>query len=295
MSKIGIVTVLYNSESVLDEFFATLNEQTHKDFVLYVIDNKSPDGSLAKSRSLAGKYPFKTVVYANENNDGVARGNNIGIDLALKDGCDLVLLSNNDVVFEPRTIELLIEGMNEEHADIVVPKIYYHGTKLLWAAGGRFRLLRGDVKHIGSMEEDVGQYDTNFQVCYSPTCFMLIKKSVFEKIGTMDEKYFVYYDDADFIYRSQKAAQRLFYIYKSKLWHKESVSTGVMSFFSVFHCNRNMIYFTLKNRGCLALAWICLFKIGTMLLWHSFTYNKTCRKAERKGFLAGLKMCWKLL
>ena len=39
--KIGIVTVLYNSESVLDDFFRTLNEQTYRNFVLYLVDNNS--------------------------------------------------------------------------------------------------------------------------------------------------------------------------------------------------------------------------------------------------------------
>lgn len=295
MNQIGIVTVLYNSESVLDEFFDTLNKQTYRNFILYVIDNKSPDNSLAKSQELAQKHSFKTVIIANENNDGVARGNNIGIKQALKDGCDLVLLSNNDVVFEPQTIELLLEGMTETKADIVVPKIYFHGTNLIWAAGGFFRKFRGDVKHIGAREKDSGQFDLNYQIDYSPTCFMLIKKNVFDKIGMMDEKYFVYFDDTDFVYRSQKASIKLFYIYKSILWHKESVSTGVMSYFTIFHCNRNIMYFTLKNRGVIAFAWIIFIKIATILLWHSFTYNKICRKAEREGFWAGLKMCRKYL
>ncbi len=50
--KIGIVTVLYNSESVLSEFFETLNRQTYKNFVLYVVDNLSPDGSLDLSKKI---------------------------------------------------------------------------------------------------------------------------------------------------------------------------------------------------------------------------------------------------
>lgn len=295
MEKIGIVTVLYNSESVLDEFFATLNEQTYKNFILYVIDNKSPDNSLEKSRGLAKKYPFDTVIIANENNDGVARGNNIGIEKALNDGCDLVLLSNNDVVFEPKTIELLLDGLNETKADIVVPKIYYHGTNLIWAVGGNFRKFHGDVKHIGTRVEDVGQFEDDFQVEYAPTCFMLLKKSVFEKIGIMDEKYFVYYDDTDFMYRAKKAGVKTFYVHKSRLWHKESVSTGVMSYFTVYHCNRNLMYFMLKNRGLLAFVWIIFVKIFTILFWHSFTYNKTCRQAERKGFWDGIRMCFRYL
>ena len=47
---IGIVTVLYNSENVLEDFFRTLDRQTYRDFSLYVIDNHSPDNSLDRAR-----------------------------------------------------------------------------------------------------------------------------------------------------------------------------------------------------------------------------------------------------
>lgn len=50
MNKIGIVTVLYNSESVLSDFFTSLEQQTYKNFILYVIDNASPDNSLQIAR-----------------------------------------------------------------------------------------------------------------------------------------------------------------------------------------------------------------------------------------------------
>jgi glycosyltransferase involved in cell wall biosynthesis len=48
--KIGIVTVLYKSETVLDDFFSTLNQQSYDNFILYLIDNKSPDKVLTEIR-----------------------------------------------------------------------------------------------------------------------------------------------------------------------------------------------------------------------------------------------------
>jgi GT2 family glycosyltransferase len=77
--KIGIVTVLYKSESVLPEFFESLEAQTYKNFILYIVDNKSPDNSLAISEAFKTKSTFETVVIANDDNYGVAKGNNIGI------------------------------------------------------------------------------------------------------------------------------------------------------------------------------------------------------------------------
>lgn len=103
--RIGIVTVLYNSENVLEDFFRTLDRQTYRDFSLYVIDNHSPDNSLDRARELAATVRFRTEIIAEPENWGVAKGNNIGIVRALAEGCEYVLLSNNDIVLEPDTLE----------------------------------------------------------------------------------------------------------------------------------------------------------------------------------------------
>lgn len=73
MNKIGIVTVLYNSESVLSDFFTSLEQQTYKNFILYVIDNASPDNSLQIAREMADKMPFRVVFIENPVNGGIAR------------------------------------------------------------------------------------------------------------------------------------------------------------------------------------------------------------------------------
>ena len=248
MSKIGIVTVLYNSEPVLEEFFQTLGEQTEKDFTLYLVDNASKDTSLELSRRLAATADFPCVFFAEKENWGVAKGNNIGIEAALADGCEYVLLSNNDIVLRPDTIENLLRGMKEMDADMAVPKIYYHDSGLIWCAGGRYRWLMGDTQHIGEKEEDNGQYDSPCFTEYSPTCFMLIKSDIFRKIGMMDEKYFVYFDDTDFVYRAvKKNGKKLAYIPSSTLRHKVSTSTGQGSEFSHYMNARNGMYFARKN------------------------------------------------
>jgi GT2 family glycosyltransferase len=246
--KIGIITVLYKSETVLDDFFRTLNEQSYKNFILYVIDNKSPDNSLDKSKELSKHVWFETKFIENNDNFGVAKGNNQGIEAALKDNCDYVLLSNNDVVLQSDTIEKLYLGLKENKADMAVPKIYLYDSGLIWAAGGKFTMYNGSTIHIGFGEKDSGQYDKNYQVDYSPTCFMLIKRDIFSLVGIMDEKYFVYADDTDFIYRTKQKKIKLFYIYDSTIIHKESTSTGKKSDFSIYFMYRNRIYFAKKHR-----------------------------------------------
>lgn len=265
--KIGIVTVLYNSEKVLDDFFDSLKRQTYKNFILYVIDNFSPDKSLEKARNLASECSFETKFIANKENYGVAKGNNQGIIYALHDGCDYVLLSNNDVVLEDDTIRLLCEGLRETGADMAVPKIYLHDSARLWCAGGKFSRLNDCTVHFGYDKADGKRYSRIRRVAYAPTCFMLIDKSVFHDVGLMDEKYFVYYDDTDFVYRARKAHKRLFYIPEATMRHKESVCTGKHSDFFYRYIYRNRIYFMSKTKR----VWKVKYFIHAI-------FNKTIRK-----------------
>lgn len=248
-SKIGIVTVLYNSESVLEMFYEALSKQTHKDFILYIVDNKSPDNSLSKAKEIFKNAWFKVEIIENDANYGVAKGNNIGIYAALKDNCDYVLLSNNDVSLNDNTIEDLLAGMLRENSTLAVPKIYYWGTNKIWAAGGKLLYWRGaQVIHTGVDEIDNGQYDKITFHDYAATCFMLIAKEVFDNGIFMDEKFFVYWDDTDFVYRAIKKKFKLVYIPTSVVYHKESTCTSsVGNNFKTYYIYRNLAYFTIKN------------------------------------------------
>ena len=63
-------------------------------------------------------------------------------------------------------------------------------------------------------------------ITYAPSCFMFIKKEVFDSIGYMDEKYFAYYDDTDFVFRACKKGFKLYYESSLTVLHKVSSSSG---------------------------------------------------------------------
>lgn len=287
---IGIVTVLYNSAKVLSDFFQSLEEQTYKDFILYIIDNKSLDNSLEVARDLMNKVNFKSFIIPQEENWGVAKGNNIGIQRALEDGCDYVLLSNNDVIIEIDCIERLFHGLLSMNASLAVPKIYYYGTdKILWCAGGYFRISHCDNPHRGKRIKDLGQYDKKCYTDYSPTCFMLIEKGVFERVGYMDENFFVYYDDADFVWRSLRIhKEKLAYIPTSVLWHKESYSTGgSLSAFYIRYYYRNRVFFARKHYTILQKIFFFSYLILQYFIRSRFCFNKEQRRLYKESCIEG--------
>ena len=287
---IGIVTVLYNSEAVLSDYFTSLENQSYKEFILYIIDNKSQDNSLAVAEELSKRSSYKCVFLPQEENWGVAKGNNIGIKRAINDGCDYILLSNNDVVLENDSIEQLFNGLLLMKASLAVPKIYYFGTdKLIWSAGGYFRIWHGDNPHIGKRIHDNGQYDTACYTDYSPTCFMLINKDVFHKVGYMDENFFVYYDDADFVWRALRIHKnRMAYIPSSIIWHKESYSTGgTKSNFYIHYYSRNSVYFVRKHYNLFQKALYFSYLILQYIFRSKLCFNEEQRLLYKKSCVEG--------
>jgi GT2 family glycosyltransferase len=243
--KVGVVTVTYNSESVICEFMDSLQKQTQTDFIVYVIDNASSDKTL--KRLAAYQWP-NVVIISSPTNIGVAAGNNLGIRAALKDGCVAVLLINNDTVFDCDLLATLSEALRQYECEMVVPKIlYFDNPDTIWCAGGYFNRMRASARHFGYGRKDNGDFNRARIVDYSPTCCMLVNSRVFEQIGFMDSNYFVYFDDTDFCFRAHQAGLKLFYVPTARLLHKVGSLTGVNSDFYYRYTIRNHIYYLLKH------------------------------------------------
>ena len=247
--KIGVVTVLYNSAPVLDDFFASIEAQEYTHFAVYCVDNASHDSSAQLCSQRGNRY----VVVRNDRNLGVAKGNNQGISAAIRDGCEFVLLLNNDVVFEKDLFGRLLDGMRFHQADMTTPLCYYYEPRnRVWCAGGGFNRWAGNRQiHYGQGATDDGQFNTDKRVEYSPTCCVLIKRALFERVGLMDERYFVYWDDTDWMLRAGQAGASLWFLHTPKLWHKVSSLTGKSSDFSIRFTRRNHAYYFLKHMGWL--------------------------------------------
>jgi len=220
LDKIGLVTITYNSSDVLQSFIECVWKQTHANIVLYVIDNASTDDT---KKILDLEIDPRLVVINNYDNLGVAKANNQGILKAIEDGCDQVLIINNDVEFEPALIDKLIQVQKEKNCSLVSPKMmYYDNPDNIWYSGSWFNKRKGYLPlHRGQMQLDKGQFDEIIEVEYAPTCCLLAKKEVFMDVGFMNEKYFVYFDDTDFSYRVFKDGRhKMFYYPFVNFYHK---------------------------------------------------------------------------
>lgn len=290
--KLGLVTVLYDSDNVLQGFFESISIQTYKDFHLYLIDNTPNDKSDALILALMTKYGISNITHVrNEENVGVAKGNNQGIALSRAAGTTHTLLLNNDIEFSQVDLLQGLMGRSIDQGEpLIVPKILFFESKLIWTAGGKQQKLRGTTKHIGEGKADADKYNIEKYVDYAPTCFMLINNSVFDRVGVMDEKYFVYYDDTDFIFRAVTLGYTILYYPKYVVLHKVgSLTGGDESLFNIYWGTRNRIYFIRKNYS---FFWQ-LGAISFTLFWKFLKcvgYTASQRSKMMQGIVDGLKL-----
>lgn len=205
-----------------------------------VIDNASIDNSLQLIKS---RFP-KLKIIKNKENLGFAAGNNVGIKLALKQKAEAVLLLNQDTVVEKSFLPPLLAN----DADIVAPIIkfkrndkwiYDFGGKVNWWIGRNYHV------HLGGVMASL------HSACHHPRCknpdyvsgcCMLIKKSVFEKIGLLGEKFFLYFEDADFCLRAKKAGFKIAVEPESIVLHKLT-GTGKRPFRQNLHLLKSNLLF----------------------------------------------------
>ncbi len=265
MEKIGLVTITYNSSKVIKPFLECVWKQTHNNLQLYIIDNTSFDGTM---EILEKEQDERLCIIRNTSNFGVAKANNQGVKKAIEDGCDQVLIINNDVEFETNLIKKLLQVQKEKDCSLVTPKMmYYDNPKHIWYGGSWFIKRKGYLPlHRGMKELDTGQYDKIEEVEYSPTCCLLAKKEIFKDIGFMDEKYFVYFDDTDFSFRVWKDGRhKMYFAPNVEFFHK--VGSLTKSFntqktkiyrgdFFIKQTTRNHIYFLKKIGGMYSYLFI---------------------------------------
>ena len=247
--KVYIILLNWNGKEDTLECLRSFEKIKYNNYEIIVVDNGSKDDSVSEIK----KYYPKINIIENRKNLGFAGGNNIGIKYAIDNHADYVLLINNDTTVEENFLtELVKAGESDEKIGLLGSKIYFHGEKnRIWAAGGKVNWLKNKGTHIGLDEIEAGQYDDMKEVDYLTGCCLLIKKEVIEKIGGLEEDYFLYYEDTDFSLQAQNIGYKCVYVPRSKIYHKISRSTKPGSASYIYYHVRNGLVMARRNGNIL--------------------------------------------
>jgi GT2 family glycosyltransferase len=247
---------------------------------ILIVDNDSTDGSMEK---LHLRFPDIDILQTGSNL-GFAGGNNVGIRHAIEQGADYVWLLNNDTIVDPSAlVELVNVAKERDSVGIVGSKIYFYSQPdVIWFAGGLIRKLRGTSIHRGHREKDEGQYNKISEVDYITGCSLLIKREVVAKVGLMDERFFLLFEEVDWNQRVKEQGYGILYVPFSKVWHKVSMSIGADSPAYFYYLIRNSLLFTLKHKP----IYIPTVTLGKLMDISYLLFHK--RFAVARGALMGL-------
>jgi GT2 family glycosyltransferase len=261
MSRVGIVTVLYNSAGNLPGFVESLRAQEGVGWALVAVDCDSPDDS---SELLKALLPEAEVVGAGDNL-GVAGGNNLGIARALERDFDRLLISNNDITFGSGFLASLLELAAEDVC--VAPAVYLAGTELLDDTAGEFDWSRAVWSPSLYGKPAPPGFDQPAEVNMASLTCLLVPAAALRAAGGMDERFWMYYEDFDFVRRVQAAGCRVVRQPAARCWHRKSASSGgVENPFIVYYATRNrlllMRMYTPWPRFAAFLAWFLATRLA---------------------------------
>jgi len=195
------------------------------------------------------------LIFVKAENRGFAAANNIGLKYILKCTAEpsFIWILNNDTVVEKNCLRNLLGFFDDHELKYVIgSKLrFYHHKQTLQAVAGRYNKWLGSTYHIGEGETDNGQYD-DFLVSsdnYIIGASMFLPKQFLNKVGVMDEDYFLYYEEMDWILRGSAHGFKIAIQPTAIVYHKEgSTIRGEekKSSFSDYYSITNRLRFTKK-------------------------------------------------
>lgn len=250
-----------------------------------VVDNASTDDSIKQIQN----YRSKLKIIKNKENLGFAGGNNIGINYALKNNADYVVVLNNDTLVDTNLIsQLLKTAQSQKFIGAVCPKIYFapgfefHTDrykksdlgKVIWAVGGSIDWKNVYGTNRGVDEVDTGQFELACEVDFAPGTCVLYSAQALKKTGLFDEQYFLYLEDTDLSIRLTRKGFKIMYTPHAIIWHKVAQSSGIGSDLNDYFITRNRLLFGFKYANLRAKA---------ALIRESIKFLRNGRKWQKVG------------
>jgi N-acetylglucosaminyl-diphospho-decaprenol L-rhamnosyltransferase len=297
---LSIVLVCWNNKAYLEPCLRSLYDGgLRSSFDVVAVDNGSTDGSQAM---LHEKFPEVQIIQ-NDHNVGLGKASNQGIEATR--GRHILLLNNDTLVNGP-SLDAMVEFLDNN------PRVGAVGGQLLNADG----TVQSCYNNFPSLSEEfliatqLGEflwpgYPANVtdkqvrSVDWMGSACLMVRRAALDKVGLLDEEYFIYGDEADLQYRLKKAGWQMYYLPQATTIHYGGRSMNRWS-------RRKMVYrghmlFYRKNYGPFwtvmlraMLAALSLFKIviwGAAFVWPG--WRERAQK-ELRSNVDVVKLCWNL-
>jgi GT2 family glycosyltransferase len=238
-----------------------------------VVVNNGPRDHLAET--IHERFPSVGLI-ENERNLGFAGGCNVGIRHLLDRGADYVMLHNDDAEVAPDTFQILADHADADSTiGMIGPTIYYGRERdIVWSAGGRIDGL-GRPGHPNADGPLPGDLPELCDVDYMTGCVLLVKRSVIERVGLLDERFFAYFEEAEWCARARRAGFRVTYAPRACAWHQiESDARGQSPLYVYLMARNRLLYLRATGAPLYVLVAAIADTLRTSASW-------SCRRRHR--------------
>ncbi|MFH1452567.1 MAG: glycosyltransferase family 2 protein [Armatimonadota bacterium] len=231
--RVSVIIVNWNAGSVLYNCIHSLRKDLDLIKDIYVVDNNSTDNSLERIENLFDNI----TIIKNSENLGYSKAVNKALSMIKKE--DYVLVLNPDTEMRGNALRKMVEYMDEDfESGMLGPKLINSDGSFQLASKRSiptpevaFYKMSG-LSRMFPKSEKFGKYNLTFLdenkiqfvEAISGSC-MFARRSVIDKVGFMDEDYFMYGEDLDWCYRFGKAGWKIVYYPQAEVMHHHRVSS----------------------------------------------------------------------
>jgi len=219
-ASVSTIVVTHNSEKVISTCLASL-ESSSTSTQIVLVDNGSEDATLDIVRR-----DFPNIVAVQAPNLGFASGCNQGVRLA--DGeADAYFFLNPDAFVSASCLEKLLSSLlQDDEMAVVSPTILVPESGTTEYAGARLDFNTLDFQVLGSGELDWKQASGTIETGRPAGAAMLARRTSMEKVGPMEESYFLYWEECEWASRFHRSGMKVGYVPEAVAFHTGNHSTG---------------------------------------------------------------------
>ena len=265
MSTTAVIILNWNGKELLRRYLPTvICNTTAQGAEVIVADNASTDGSV---RMLNAEFPHVRVLEF-DRNYGFAGGYNRALRMVEH---DYVVLLNSDVAPGRQWLEPLLALMEADDGIAAVgPKIRddkaHDMFEYAGAAGGYIDLFcypfcRGRVMDV--VEKDNGQYDADADVLWVSGAAMLVRRTLYNSVGGLDESFFAHMEEIDLCWRLRNMGYRLVAVGGSAVFHLGGATLSASNPKKTYLNFRNNLSMLVKNYN--SRLWPLVFFLRLLL------------------------------
>lgn len=322
----AVVILNWNGWRDTIQCLESMRSPGHRDLHVVVVDNGSEDQSIEKLQDWAASRgevldnvvfgtaeatgsvgwaheaptggsdvgdPFSSLsLIACRVNRGYAGGINVGIECAIRKGAEYILLLNNDTIVDAELVPRLIRGgQSDESIGVLGPTILEHGsTGVVQSVGGTMSLWTGRGKLLGSGQAHHEMTSELSDVDWVSGAAFMLKREAVEKVGLLDEQFFLTYEETDYCFRARREGFRVVVVPEATVQHRGGASMA--GSVADYHLTKNRAIFMKKNASTIQLpVFVWCYVLGSMrrAIVHRLAGDREAAWAVLRGLASGVQ------